>query len=75
MLKIDIEGEESNMLNGARNFIVTYRPIIAISVYHSPSDLLELPKQILNIYKDYKLYFRHYSQGLIESVMFFIPKC
>lgn len=74
MIKIDIEGEEMNALNGMQNLIMQYHPILAISIYHSPMDFYKIPRYILGLRADYKLYFRHYSQGIIESVAFFIPK-
>lgn len=30
--------------------------------------------QVLSIRDDYKIYVRHYTEGLGESVMYFIPK-
>ncbi|MDE6886334.1 MAG: FkbM family methyltransferase [Helicobacteraceae bacterium] len=73
MLKFDIESSEIYALEGAKNFIREYKPIIAISIYHRYNDFITIPKKILSIYKNYDLYFRHYSSGLTESVMFFIP--
>ncbi|WP_104763403.1 hypothetical protein [Helicobacter aurati] len=62
-----------NALLGMRNLISLYQPILAISVYHDVKDLYCIPQYIAKIRKDYRIYFRHYSQGLIESVMFFVP--
>ncbi|WP_233709106.1 FkbM family methyltransferase, partial [Helicobacter muridarum] len=73
-IKMDIEGEEMNALKGMIDIITAYQPILAISVYHAPTDVYTIPKYIASLNKHYKVYFRHYSQGLIESVMFFIPQ-
>lgn len=54
-------------------FISTYTPVIAVCVYHSFDDLWKIPEMLLSINKQYKIYFRHYSSGLTESVMFFMP--
>lgn len=72
-IKIDIEGEELHALFGMQQIIKHYHPTLAISVYHGISDFYTIPQYILSLYKNYRIYFRHYSQGLIESVMFFIP--
>ncbi|RAX53074.1 hypothetical protein CCY99_06825, partial [Helicobacter sp. 16-1353] len=74
MLKIDIESSEEFALKGASKLIRDYKPIIAICIYHRFDDFINLPNIIFSIYEDYKLYFRHYSSGLTESVMFFVPK-
>lgn len=73
-LKMDIEGEEKNALNGARKTIEKFQPRIAISVYHLCDDLWKIPELILSIRADYSLYLRHYTEGMTETVMFFIPK-
>ncbi len=72
-VKIDIESAELSALYGMEEFISTYTPVIAICVYHSFDDLWKIPEMLLSINKQYKIYFRHYSSGLTESVMFFVP--
>lgn len=73
-LKIDIEGAEINALLGAIKTIEAAHPKIAISVYHKSSDFWKIPETILSIRNDYKVYLRHYTEGIYETVMFFIPK-
>ena len=72
-IKMDIEGSESNAIEGARQTILKYHPRLAISVYHRPCDMVVIPRQILSIRKDYKIYVRHYTESFFETVMFFIP--
>ncbi|ATB64084.1 FkbM family methyltransferase [Pseudomonas mosselii] len=74
LIKIDIEGGESDALAGARETIATYQPRLAISVYHVPGDFWRIPEQILAIRGDYEIYLRHYTECIYETVMFFIPK-
>lgn len=73
-IKMDIEGEEINALEGARNIILTHHPRLAISVYHKPGDFWKIPKLILSIRDDYNVYVRHYTECIYETVMFFVPK-
>jgi len=73
-LKMDIEGAESQAIAGAETVIRTLHPKMAISVYHNPSDLVDIPAQVLSIRPDYELRLRHYTEGFTETVMYFIPK-
>jgi len=72
-IKIDIEGAESDAIEGAVKTILDNHPMIAISVYHKVEDFWKIPKQILDIRDDYKIYLRHYTESIYETVMFFIP--
>lgn len=72
-LKMDIEGAELSALQGARESIAKNHPILAISVYHQTNDFWQIPEYILSIRNDYRIYLRHYTEGIDETVMFFIP--
>jgi FkbM family methyltransferase len=71
-IKYDIEGAEYNGLLGARRIIETYKPKLAICIYHRPEDIWELPKLILQFRSDYKFYLRHYSLVDWETVLYAI---
>ena len=73
-IKMEIEGAESLALEGARNTILKNHPRLAISVYHKDADFWKIPEQIFSIRNDYDVYLRHYTEGVAETVMFFIPK-
>jgi len=72
-IKMDIEGSEGIALEGARAHILEDHPKLAICCYHKIDDLWKIPEQIFAIRNDYLLYLRHYTDGLHETVMFFIP--
>lgn len=71
-LKVDVEGGEKNLLNGASNTIRLHKPSIAISIYHKEEDIVELPQILLNLNPNYKFYIRHYSVGTPETVLYAI---
>ena len=45
-IKMDIEGAEPKALRGGRETIAKWRPRLAISVYHQPTDPVEVPKAV-----------------------------
>lgn len=71
-IKLDIEGAEEEALYGMKNTIIAYHPKLAISIYHKAADLWELPLMIHNLASSYKIYIRHYSNGLHETVCYAI---
>lgn len=72
-IKMDIEGSEALAIEGAKQTILKYHPRLAICVYHKGADFVDIPKQVLQIRSDYDMYMRHYTEGIIETVMFFMP--
>jgi len=73
-IKMDIEGAELEALKGAEETIRKYHPKLAISIYHKPEDIYELPKYILELCPDYKLYLRHYSFGRWDTVLYAVEE-
>lgn len=58
-IKMDIEGEEKNALEGAENIIKKYSPKLMISAYHKIEDFWELPEKIWSLDGNYKIYVGH----------------
>ncbi len=68
-IKLDIEGSEIDAINGAKRLLGNGSPF-SICVYHKPSDLWRIPKLIKKINSSYKLYLRHYTTNIFETVLY-----
>jgi FkbM family methyltransferase len=73
-IKMDIEGAEINVLRGATQVIKTFRPKLAISLYHSLIDFVTIPRFLSSLCSGYKFYLGHYTIHSEETVLFGIPK-
>lgn len=69
-IKMDIEGAEYNALLGAEETIRRDKPVLAVCAYHRREDLLRLPKFILSMNPDYRLYLRIHSPHAQELVIY-----
>ncbi len=69
-IKMDIEGSELRAIEGAEKTIKTYRPKLAICVYHKPEDIIDIPMKIMKINPNYNFYLRHYSYVETETVLY-----
>lgn len=69
-LKMDVEGMECAALRGAKQIIRKNHPKLAVCTYHSNADMIEVPKLILELDPSYRLYFRHYTNALVETVCY-----
>lgn len=72
LVKMDIEGSERYALAGAVRIIESYSPKLAICVYHSVSDLWEIPFMIAEKFTSYNNYaIRHHSYGTFLETVFY----
>jgi FkbM family methyltransferase len=72
--KLDVEGAECEALLGAEEHIRADRPKLAVCVYHDQRDFWRVPELVLGMNDAYDVYLRHYTQGIFETVMYFIPR-
>ena len=74
-IKLDIEGGERVVLNGLGElFSNRKKPIFAIACYHSADDFLQFPSLVFHLFGDGDMYFRHYTESIYESVLYFVPR-
>ncbi len=70
LIKLDIEGGERLALQGARETIRSFRPQLAVCLYHSKTDFVEIPLFLKQLVPDYDFHIGHYSQSLTETVLY-----
>ncbi|WP_024851377.1 FkbM family methyltransferase [Hydrogenovibrio kuenenii] len=73
-IKMDIEGAEENAILGAKKMIQTYRPALAICIYHKPEDLWELPLLVHSIEPSYDMSIRVHGHMGLSTVLYCLPK-
>lgn len=73
-LKMDIEGAELPALKGAEQTICKQCPTLAISIYHSNEDLLNIPLWIASLGLPYTYHVRLHLYPTIDLVWYAVPK-
>jgi FkbM family methyltransferase len=73
-LKLDVEGAELNALNGAETLLKDKGPALAVCVYHRQSDFWRIPEKVLSLCQSYQVFLRHYTEGIEETVMYFVGR-
>ncbi len=71
-ISMDIEGAEHNAILGAEQVIKTWKPRIAVCVYHKREDLFDLLLLLKSFVPQYKFYMRHYTPNQTETVLYAI---
>jgi FkbM family methyltransferase len=72
-IKMDIEGSERPALKGARKLMKEHRPKLAVSSYHFPKDLWEIPLLLAKLNPGSRLYLRHYTREIDDTVCYALP--
>ncbi|MEM1988580.1 MAG: FkbM family methyltransferase [Candidatus Woesearchaeota archaeon] len=72
LIKMDIEGYEYNAILGAEKTIKKYKPVLSISLYHTPRDFFEIPKLLKQWVPEYKMRFLNLNplSPFFERVLF-----
>jgi FkbM family methyltransferase len=72
-IKMDIEGAELPALEGARETLIRHRPKLAIALYHSLDDFVQIPRFLSDLNLDYTYYLDHTTIHHEETVLFAAP--
>lgn len=70
-IKIDVEGSEKELLNGAKNILKEKKPILSLGLYHYEDDIITIPKLISNINFLYDFYFYTEEERANSSLYLF----
>lgn len=73
-IKMDVEGAELPSLRGAIKSITRDRPILAISIYHSLNDMIEIPLYLIKNLENYTFQIGHHTLGFSETVLYCTPR-
>ena len=69
-LKMSTEVEEFGVLKVAKEIIMSFKPKLAIIVYHNLNDFWEIPEWLESLGLGYKFYLRHFTIHSEETVLF-----
>lgn len=70
-VKMDIEGAEMAALQGMAGMIERCRPRLAVSIYHKPEDLWDLPEWVGRRYG--RLHVRQHGRHGFDTVLYALP--
>ncbi|MDR2407636.1 MAG: FkbM family methyltransferase [Bacteroidales bacterium] len=59
LIKLDVEGVESDVIEGAVETIKAHKPLLIISIYHNPKDFFEIKPKIESLNLGYHFLIRH----------------
>jgi FkbM family methyltransferase len=70
LIKMDIEGSEFEALCGSKNIIMSTRPDLVISVYHTPDHLWKIPLLVKEMVPAYKCFLRAHGANGYDTVFY-----
>jgi FkbM family methyltransferase len=69
LIKLDVEGAELSVIRSALKIIRSLKPVLLISVYHTPQDLFEIKPLIESLGLNYRFMIRHLDVALDNEYM------
>jgi len=68
LIKLEVEGVEKEVLEGAENTIREFKPDLIVPLYHKGADLVEIPYWLMEKFPFYK-YFLYHTEVFISSTI------
>jgi FkbM family methyltransferase len=72
-VKMDVEGAEAGAIRGAERTIRERAPFLAVSVYHRPNDLWEVPRLIAALNDEYRFMLRSHGADGADLTAYAVP--
>ncbi len=72
-VKFDVEGAEWEALKGAERLLRQARPLLAISIYHQPDDLWQLPLYVESLRLGYNFFMRTQGEDGMDVICYAVP--
>ncbi|MEJ2626020.1 MAG: FkbM family methyltransferase [Pseudolabrys sp.] len=69
-IKLDIEGAEMGALEGMMELLAEKRPTVAVSIYHRPADLWEIPLFFMRNFERPTLHIRQHGHHGFDTVLY-----
>jgi len=75
-IKMDVEGMEYDTVMGAKETICKFRPILSISIYHTPKDFLKIKPLLESWNLDYRFHIENHNpfDPVYEKMLVCIPE-
>ena len=73
-VKLHLEGGELAALKGARQTLLTHRPVLAATVYHNADGIWKTPHWLMDNLPDYRFLFRVHAWCGNGAVVYAIPR-
>jgi FkbM family methyltransferase len=74
IIKLDVQDYEAEAFKGALKTVEKYRPQLVVSVYRSRRSIFDTVFTVVNLLRDYDVYFAVHSASRFETVMTCIPR-
>jgi FkbM family methyltransferase len=72
-LKVDVEGADVGVLEGAAQTLREQRPRLALACYHKPDDLVRIPDLVAELGLAYRWYLQCSTMTPVDTVLFGVP--
>jgi FkbM family methyltransferase len=72
-LKVDVEGADLGVLEGAAQTLLEHRPRLALACYHKPDDLVRFPDLVDSLGLAYRWYLQCSTMTPVDTVLFGVP--
>lgn len=73
-IKLDVEGAEMETLKGAIQCLLAQRPYIAVSLYHRPTDLWDIPLFLAEHLHSYRYHLVQHGHHGLETILYAVPE-